>query len=59
MSKLSDYFVYYTKLVEGELKGVLPFDKPLYDAVDDLYFLTGRPGTPFEPTDSTFNLKER
>jgi hypothetical protein len=59
MSKLSDYFVYYTKMVSGELKGTPPADKPLYDALEDLFLLTRRPGGTFEPIDSTFNLKER
>jgi hypothetical protein len=58
-TKLSDYFVYYPKIVNGNLVAVPPLDKALYDATEDLFFLVGRPSASKDAVGTTFNLKDR
>lgn len=58
MSKLSDKFLYYLFIINGDLKAVPPSHKAIYEPTGDIFFLVNR-GSTREPTDSTFYLKER
>ena len=59
MSKLSDKFLYYLFWDNGVLRAKPPTWQASYPATGSQFFLRGRSSAGAEPTNTTFNLKER